>query len=216
MTDKSKSQNRKSNNLKTVTVKDLNVTEPKRYAAPASFSTWVRVLMQNWRQGTVSVKGRSEVSYTTKKPWKQKGTGRARAGSARSPLWRGGGVTFGPQLRERKLKISKKLKKKVMMSLLFDFLNNGKVVCVDWTVEGGRPKTSVAYQLLRQMELIDKKVTLFVAPHDVLSFSSFANISNVNALSFDQPNAFNLANSDCWMFFERDFDQFKEMVSKWT
>jgi large subunit ribosomal protein L4 len=76
------------------------------------FATWVRTLMQNWRQGTVGVKGRSDVARSNKKPWKQKGTGRARAGSARSPLWRGGGVTFGPQLRSRKLSVSKKTKNK--------------------------------------------------------------------------------------------------------
>src|SRR5260221_13587778 len=68
-------------------------------ADPATFSTWIRVLAQNWRQGTVACKGRSDVAYTNRKPWKQKGTGRARAGSARSPLWKGGGAIFGPQAR---------------------------------------------------------------------------------------------------------------------
>ena len=68
--------------------------------------------MQNWRQGTVACKGRSDVAFSNKKPWKQKGTGRARAGSARSPLWRGGGVIFGPQPRTRMLKVAKQVKKK--------------------------------------------------------------------------------------------------------
>ena len=67
-------------------------------------SIYIRSLLQNWRQGTVACKGRSDVGYSNKKPWKQKGTGRARAGSARSPLWRGGGVIFGPQPRTRVLK----------------------------------------------------------------------------------------------------------------
>ena len=68
----------------------------KKYR-PVAMAIYVRALLQNWRQGTVACKGRSDVSYSNKKPWKQKGTGRARAGSARSPLWRGGGVIFGPQ-----------------------------------------------------------------------------------------------------------------------
>lgn len=72
----------------------------------------MRVYLQNVRQGTVGSKGRSDIAYTNKKPWKQKGTGRARAGSARSPLWRGGGVVFGPQARIKMLKVPKKLSKK--------------------------------------------------------------------------------------------------------
>ena len=65
--------------------------------SPVAVSQWIRALLQNWRQGTLATKGRSDVKLSNKKPWKQKGTGRARAGTARSPLWRGGGVTFGPQ-----------------------------------------------------------------------------------------------------------------------
>src|ERR1700733_5875246 len=74
-------------------------------ATPISFSTWIRVLAKNWQQGTVACQGRSDVAYTNRKPWKQKGTGRARAGSARSPLWKGGGVIFGPQARVRTMKV---------------------------------------------------------------------------------------------------------------
>jgi ribosomal protein L4 len=73
-----------------------------------STSHYVRALLQNWRQGTVWSRGRSDVSFSNKKPWKQKGTGRARAGSPKSPLWRGGGVIFGPQERSRLLKINRK------------------------------------------------------------------------------------------------------------
>src|SRR3990167_8761361 len=82
---------------------DLEVRS--KNVANATFSTWVRVLLQNGRQGTVACKGRSDVAFSNKKPWKQKGTGRARAGSARSPVWRKGGVIFGPQARVRKLSI---------------------------------------------------------------------------------------------------------------
>lgn len=215
MTKKSESQHPEQDMFAKVTAQGLAVVKPEQYATSASFATWVRVLRQNWRQGTLGVKGRSEVSYVNKKPWKQKGTGRARAGSARSPLWRGGGVTFGPQPRVRTLKISKKLKKKVMTSLLFDFLDNGKVACVNWAVEGDRPKTAAAHHLLKQVGLADKKVVLFLASQDMLSSASFANIPNVTMLSFDQPNAFDLANSNNWLFLKKDFDHFKEMVSKW-
>ena len=81
------------------------------------FQFGLRALLQNWRQGTVACKGRSDVAYSNKKPWKQKGTGRARAGSARSPLWRGGGVIFGPQATSRTLRVPQSLRKNVLNAL---------------------------------------------------------------------------------------------------
>jgi large subunit ribosomal protein L4 len=86
---------------------DLAEGTERKEMSRRGFAMAVRALLQNWRQGTVACKGRSDVSFSNKKPWKQKGTGRARAGSARSPLWRGGGVAFGPQPRTRTLKITK-------------------------------------------------------------------------------------------------------------
>src|SRR5438105_1375079 len=76
----------------------------------AGFSNYIRSLIQNWRQGTVACKTRGEIAFSNKKPWKQKGTGRARAGSRRSPLWRKGGVIFGPQSRVRTLKVGRAVK----------------------------------------------------------------------------------------------------------
>ena len=106
----------------TVTAKDLGVDGISGSVPSAAFSIWVRALSQNWRQGTVACKGRSDVARSGKKPWKQKGTGRARAGSARSPLWRGGGVTFGPQPRSRSLTVPKRLKRGVLRGLLLKYL----------------------------------------------------------------------------------------------
>ncbi len=215
MAKKTKSNNSELSILTRIKGQDLNITEPEKHASAASFSTWVRVLAQNWRQGTVGVKGRSDVSHTNRKPWKQKGTGRARAGSSRSPLWRGGGVIFGPQERVRTLKVSKKLRKKILVSLLFDYLKNSKITVLDRSIEGDKPKTALAYKLLQEAGLINKKVALFIKPDDVFSFASFSNLPMMNIFSFDQPNAFDLANSDHWVFFKNDFDNFKEMVSKW-
>src|SRR5690242_2007887 len=147
-------------------------------ASNALFSNWVRALTKNWQQGTVASQGRADVSRTNKKPWKQKGTGRARAGSARSPLWKGGGVIFGPQGRVRTLKLPKKARQKVMATVLADYLTAKNVVCVDWSMTSEQPKTSEAKALLGATGLANRKIVLFVAPYDFHIALSFANIPN--------------------------------------
>ena len=205
----------KDNIVRVLTAQALAIQKPLKTANLPSFSHWIHVLRQNWRQGTVGCKGRSDVARSTKKPWKQKGTGRARVGSARSPLWRGGGVIFGPQPRTRTLKITKKLKKKILQSIFFNFLNNDKVLCVDWQVKGKKPSTSTAYDFLKQLNLVNKKVTLFIPIDDRLTYASFSNIPKVRILYFDQLNAFDLVDSNYLIILKKDFEQFKGMVLPW-
>ncbi|MBA3954540.1 50S ribosomal protein L4 [Candidatus Dependentiae bacterium] len=183
--------------------------------APEGLSQCVRALMQNWRQGTVACKGRSDVAFSNKKPWKQKGTGRARAGSPRSPLWRKGGVTFGPQPRVRTLTVPKTLRRGVCNTLLWNYLNNEKVMSLNWVAQEAAPKTAHAFNALKQAGLADKKVLLFVTNYDAATHASFNNISNVKMLLFDQANAYHLASGDYWVFLNKDMDAFKEMVSAW-
>ena len=200
---------------KVVSVNDLQLdSNNKVEISNVGYSQCVRVLLQNWRQGTVGCKDRSEVSYSTRKPWKQKGTGRARAGSLKSPLWRKGGVTFGPQPRTRVLEVPKKLRNKVFSSLFWNFLENQNLISLNWTVEE-KPKTSSAYNALKNANLHDKKIVLFVSKDDYLVHSSFANIPNVRMLLDDQPNAYDLSYGDCWVLLNKDIDAFKEMVSLW-
>lgn len=199
-----------------VTSSDLGVQLIESELSSKSLAVCIRQLMQNWRQGTVACKDRGEViSRSNKKPWKQKGTGRARAGSPRSPLWRGGGITFGPQERVRTLKISKGLKKTVFAQLLNSMMKKQQVFAFDWTLEGEKPKTAQAFKALRQAQLHTKKVLLFVDVHDVLTQASFANMANVRMLYFDQPNVYALADSDCWVFLRKDLNFFKEMAQRW-
>lgn len=182
--------------------------------APIEFSIWIRALLQNWRQGTVGVKGRADVSLTNKKPWKQKGAGRARAGTARSPLWRKGGVTFGPQPRVKELKVNKQLKKRVFNKILGDLLKTKKVLSLK--SEGwDAPSTSKAYNLLKDANLNTQKILVLVAPNDLSLQASFINLPLVNVITFDQINAFDLADAQNVVFFEKNFDLFKSMVSKW-
>lgn len=199
-----------------LSAKDLGLTETQRKtASPELFSVEVRRLLQNWRQGTVASKGRSEVSGSNKKPWKQKGTGRARAGSVTSPLWRGGGVIFGPQKRVKQLKTTKKSRKMLTGAVLWNALDSGKVVSIDWAFEGNVPKTKQAVDAFKKAKLADKQVNLFLAPHDLVTAASFANVPWVRVVFFDSANVYDLSDSSSWVVLKKDVGSFKEMVARW-
>lgn len=204
-----------SHPLQVLALSDVGLVGIKKKKVVTGFSTWVRVLLQNWRQGTVGCKGRSDVNRTNKKPWKQKGTGRARAGSARSPLWRGGGVVFGPQPRVRTLRVSQKLKKVVLRNMFMSHLDKGKVVVADWDGVDAKPSTSLAAHFLKSVGLDDKKVTLFLPWSDTLNRASFNNLSNVRILFADQMNACDISGSGQLLILKKDLEHFKEMVARW-
>lgn len=201
--------------IRTLTTDEMGLDHNQFKSVPQGISVWVRTLLQNWRQGTVAVKDRSEVNRTNKKPWKQKGSGRARAGTARSPLWRGGGVIFGPQARVRKLAVTKKVKNQALAYLAYQYLNNGKVLSFDWNIEGNKPSTAQAAKFLKDANLNNLKFVLFVPVNDFVTYASFSNIPQAKILFFDQANAFDVMNADCWVFLNKDIDSFKEMVSRW-
>lgn len=209
-------ETKKTSPVRVLGEQDIKDIAPKLPANDVAFSTWVRQLMLNWRQGTAASKGRSEVSRSTKKPWKQKGTGRARAGSARSPLWRGGGVIFGPEPRTRTLAVPKKAKRVVLNNLLWQYLENGRIHALDWELKEDAPKTAHAFKALKDAGLDTAKVTLFLSPSDALHYASFANIPSVRVLFFDQANAYDLAAADTWVVLNKDVDAFNEMVRAWV
>ena len=196
-------------------VGDIEKTFPERKVSSVAFSTLVRQLLQNWRQGTVGCKSRSEVARSGKKPWKQKGTGRARAGTARSPLWRGGGVTFGPQPRTRTLKVTKKLRSGVFNTLLWDALEQGNLICLEWTHDAKETKTAKAFGALKEAGLHDKKTVVLLPVDDTLHYASFVNIPSVRVMLFDEINAYDLSLADKWIVLKKDLDDFKKTVSKW-
>lgn len=204
-----------SQSLACVAAKDIGLQDFSENVNQ-EYAVWVRVLLQNWRQGTVSCKARSEVAYTNKKPWKQKGTGRARAGSARSPLWRGGGVTFGPQARVKTLKINKKNKSRVLSALINTFAENKKLYTLDWQLDQDAPSTTAVQKTLKAAQLDNQKVTLFLSRDDVKHWMSVRNLANVQILSFDDVNAYDLSLGNCVVVLKKDYDTFKDMVKKWN
>lgn len=208
-------QGDKPSKFQVLTSQELGLESLKQLASSRALSLCVRSLFQGWRQGTVSVKGRSDVAYSNKKPWKQKGTGRARAGTRRSPIWKGGGVTFGPQARVKKICVPRKVKKNVLASLLNTFLQNNKIVQLDWMLAGDKPSTSSVVNMLKNTGLHGKKLTVFLSRADVLTYASLMNIPYVTVLFFDHGHVFGIANCDYLVFFKKDLDLFKKMVSQW-
>ncbi len=153
------------------------------------FNRVVRVMLMNARQGTVSTKTRGEVSGGGKKPWRQKGTGRARAGSIRSPLWVGGGVVFGPKPRDYDLKMNKKEKKLAFEQALVQRIEDGGLIVLDG-LKFEKPKTKVAYELVKKLNL---KKALFVLDKGMDNeYLSLRNIEGVEVRNIDSLNVYDV------------------------
>ncbi len=188
----------------------------KKQISELTFGLAVRVSRQNARQGTVGCKDRGAVSFSGRKPWKQKGTGRARAGTLRSPLWRKGGVTFGPQQRTRTLALNKKQRSRVFNNLFFSRAEENGLFCVDAFSNTSKPSTKSAVAMLKKLNVSREPVVVFVPWDDTLTQLSFRNIPSVRILSFDQPNVQDLSWAKHWVFLKRDVDLFNDMVVRWS
>ena len=150
------------------------------------------------RSGTHSTKTRAEVRGGGAKPWKQKGTGRARAGSSRIPHWRGGGIALGPQPRDYSQRTPKKMKRLALRSALSDRAQSNSVYVVDaWDFE--TPSTKAAKTALEAIGT-EGKVLVVTDAQDANTEKSFRNLSNVNVLSSDQLNVFDILVSDSIVF----------------
>lgn len=200
----------------TLGAKDFGITKSDTALSPDAFAQAIRGLLHNWRQGTVGCQTRSQVTGSTKKPWKQKGTGRARAGSVKSPLWRGGGVIFGPQKRTRTLKVTKKLRHAVLRDLLQGALDNNRLLVLDWSLKSDKPNTKQAMEVIKTAKLEGSQVNVFVQANDLVTAKSFLNIPSARIVFTDAPNAYVLADAQYWVVFKKDIDAFKTMVAQWT
>ena len=153
------------------------------------------------RSGTQSTKTRAEVRGGGAKPWSQKGTGRARQGSIRSPQWRGGGVALGPKPRSYAQKTPKKMIQLALRSALSDRAAEGQVVVIDaWGFEAPRTRDAVA--ALAALE-IEGRVLVVAARDDVNAWKSFANLTEVHVVSPGELNAYDVLVSDV-VVFSRD------------
>ena len=150
------------------------------------------------RSGSHKTKTRAEVRGGASKPWRQKGTGRARHGSIRSPLWRGGGIAHGPQPRGYAQATPKKMKRLALRSALSDRAAEGRILVVeDWGFES--PSTSGA---VKRLEALDAsgRVLVVLERHDAAAQKSFRNLQGVHTLAADQLNTYDVLLSDVVVF----------------
>jgi len=167
------------------------------------------------RQGTASTKNRGEVSGGGRKPYRQKGTGRARQGSTRAPQFTGGGVSHGPVPRDYAQKTPKKMKAAALRGALSDRAANERVFVVTAFVEGDVPRTKDALAVLETVTSGADRNILVVATHDdEITFKSLRNVPAVHLLAEDQLNTYDVIDSDYLVFTQAALDAFVERGSE--
>ena len=179
--------------------------------APNDHAIYQAVLAQraHQRQGTHATRNRSAVSGGNSKPFRQKGTGRARAGSANSPVWVGGGVTFGPKPRSYTEKVNKKVVRLGLKSAYSIKASEEKVLVIE-DFELAAPKTKQVADAFKALGIADKKI-MFILPgkNDTL-VKSVRNLPNCTTGTADCANAYHVANADVLLLTRTSVDRVKE------
>jgi len=187
--------------------KDVFAVEVKKHL----FYDVIKAQLAAKRGGNASTKTRSDVSGGGKKPWKQKGTGRARAGTIRSPLWRGGGIVFGPHPRDYSLKVNKKVRKSAIKSALTLKVNENKFVILK-DVNLNEIKTK---QVINFMQLFELKNVLVLLDEKNLNFElSARNLKSVKVLPVAGLNLFDLLKYENIVFTEPSVKKIEGVLLK--
>jgi large subunit ribosomal protein L4 len=167
--------------------------------------------IDNGHQGTKAQKNRSQVSGGGKKPWRQKGTGRARAGTSRSPIWRGGGVTFAARSKSSNpKKINKKMYKVAMKSILSSLAKNNKIF-ISQGIEVGTTKTKEMVSLLKKIDF-KKGLLIFKELNENLILAS-RNIPNIEVIEIKSLNPISLLKHETILISEDCFKELEELYS---
>jgi len=164
------------------------------------------------RQGTHSTKTRADVAGGGRKPYRQKGTGRARQGSIRAPQFVGGGVVHGPQPRSYDQRTPKKMKAAALRGALSDRARSGRIHVIESLIDGDKASTKNALATLRQLSE-RPRVLVVVEREDTLTSMSLRNVAGVELLSFDQLNTYDVLKSDDLVFTKAAYDAFVEARS---
>ena len=164
------------------------------------------------RTGTACTKTMGDVNGSGKKPWRQKGTGRARAGSFASPLWRGGGVVFGPKPRDFSKKVNVKTKKLALRKALSERIKSGEVLIVE-NLSLTAPKTKQVVAILKDLNL-DGTVTLVCEVHDKILLAASRNIPYVDLTTAELLNTYDVLKNDKIVFSKAAFTKVEERLTK--
>ncbi len=171
----------------------------------------VKAYLANQRQGNASTKSRSEVKVSKSKPFRQKGTGRARAGSANSPLWVGGGVAFGPKPRSYEQKLNRKVRRLGLKSAYSIKAAEDKIKVVeDFTLDAPRTKTVAG--MLRSLGIENVKTIFLVGGTDRNMYLSTRNIPTLNIESAENAHTYAVMNSDVLLFTRTGIEKVKEVL----
>jgi len=170
-----------------------------------------RAYLLNQRQGTQSTLTRTEVSGGGKKPWRQKGTGRARQGSTRAPQWTHGGIAFGPKPRSYRTELTKKTKRVALYSALSDKVANDNLIVVD-KIATENYSTKTMANMLKALGA-EKKALVVLPEVDQILVKSFANIPGVKTTVYNNINVYDVLNADKFIVTESAVKMLQEVYA---
>lgn len=193
-------------------VKDLELNEAVFGIEPNNQAIFDMVLLQraSIRQGTHKVKNRTQVSGGGKKPWRQKGTGRARQGSIRAPQWRGGGVVFGPTPRSYKFKLNRKVGRLALRSALSTKIIDNEFMAID-SIAFDMPKTKQMVKVLENLDAPKKTLIVMDEINENVARSA-NNIPGVKLLEARNVNVYDVLNSDKLIMTEAAIKSVEEVL----
>ena len=172
----------------------------------------VRCEMTNRRQGNAATKNRALVRGGGRKPWRQKGRGTARAGTTRSPIWVGGGRTFGPQPRDLSMKITKKMKRQARQSAYAYKAKQEQVILVEeFRLEN--PKTKEIFQILKNLNIENQKVLLLTTKHDPIVMRAGRNIPNLIIRQASDVSTYDILNCEKLLIQQNALDKITEVCT---
>lgn len=177
---------------------------------PSLLAQAVRVYLVNQRQGNVKVKTRSEVVGSTRKIYRQKGTGKARHGAIKAPIFVGGGVAHGPKQKDYNLKFNKKEKKQALYGALSSKLKENKIFGLDEKALTMKPKTKDVFNFLKSLKLLGKNNLMIMKKMETNNLVlSMRNISNISLVDVNSLNPYLILKSSSLIFIENALEVFK-------
>lgn len=156
----------------------------------------IRYQLLKKRQGSADTKGRSEVRGGGAKPWRQKGTGRARAGTRRSPLWVGGGIVFGPHPRDYSIKLPRKVRRIALKSAIAQWISDDRIKIIE-TINFSEPKTRDFMNILKKLNILEKSLIILSEDeyNNKNNLKSMRNIPFIEILSYKGLNLYSILKS---------------------